>query len=55
LEGERCWCTVSTILRARKGGGDNNGIYVFIGELGGSQAFQGLILEFFDFSTVHND
>lgn len=37
------------------GGGGNNGIYFFIRDLGGSQAFQGLALEFFDFSTVHND
>lgn len=47
---------VYSIPRVRKGDRDNNGIYFFVRELGGSQAFQAfLALGFFDFSAVHDD
>lgn len=62
LEGERCWYSKrlraaadSDSMHGKGGGGGNNGIYFFIRDLGGSQAFQSLALEFFDFSIVHND
>ena len=55
LEGERCWATRAPIPRVRNRAGDNNGIYFFVRELGGSQAFQGLALEFFDFSAADRD
>lgn len=60
MEGEKCWYSkrllaADTDSMHGKGGGGNNGIYFFIRDLGGSQAFQGLALEFFDFSTVHNN
>lgn len=34
-----------SIPRVRKGAGDYNGIYFFVRELGGSQAFQALLLD----------
>ena len=55
MEGERCWATLVPIPRVGKGEGDNNGIYFFVRELGGSQAFQDLALEFFDFSAANRD
>ena len=55
LEGERCWATRVPVPRVRNRAGDNNGIYFFVRELGGSQAFQGLALEFFDFSAANRD
>lgn len=44
-----------SIPRVRKGAGDYNGIYFFVRELGGSQAFQASLSDSLISQAVHND